>query len=513
MWIEAEVLNYAAVIGRRFDFELLHKLTGLAEADLLRSVALLIERQLVIEERGAEDRYTFRHALTREAIYDDMLGRERRIKHRAVLHALDELYPEQRDAIADQLAYHSLQAKELAQAGRYARLAGDKAVRMHAYRDALAHYETALELLETDDPREKAELFDKLTEAAWSLADTNLQARYMQAAQRLYAQLGDRRKVGDFSAWMGWVAQLQGDMEAAFAHTRTAIELLEGEPAGPELAMAYSSLSRLYMLTTRPHDSIEWGEQALYLADALGDADVRANTLQNIGLSLVQLGETRRGIAHLEQALDLAKRAGPHRTVARAYINLGFTLYAAGQLKRAAEIAREMIAFEHEYGIVPGTEWTVLGIAQIRLGQWHQAHETLDRGISAGELVEPAARLYAIPEKAELLLRQGRLEEARRLESMLPACEKLGMFVHFGTLSAALARTYLALGDTAQAVAFMDHCIAAWREIGPLVWTESALVGGVEVYLRAGQEQSARELLDALATIAGRTDSPLALAH
>jgi predicted ATPase len=61
----AEVLRYASVIGRRFDFELLHKLMGLAEDDLLRSLARLIERQLVVEERSAEDRFSFRHAQTR----------------------------------------------------------------------------------------------------------------------------------------------------------------------------------------------------------------------------------------------------------------------------------------------------------------------------------------------------------------------------------------------------------------------------------------------------------------
>jgi predicted ATPase len=197
----AEVLRYAAVIGRRFDFELLLKLTGLAEAELLRSVASLIERQLVIEERsGAEDRYSFRHALTREAIYDDMLGRDRRIKHRAVLQALEELYPQNRDAVVDQLAYHSLQAKDLTQAGSYARMAGDRAAHMHAYREALAHYEAALELLETDDPRDKAALLEKLAQVGWNLADVNLPARYMQEARRLYAQLGDRRKVGDISS-------------------------------------------------------------------------------------------------------------------------------------------------------------------------------------------------------------------------------------------------------------------------------------------------------------------------
>ncbi len=287
--------------------------------------AILIERQLVIEERsGAEDRYSFRHALTREAIYDDMLGRDRRIKHRAVLQALEELYPENRDAVADQLAYHSLQAKELAQAGQYARLAADKAVRMHAYREALAHYETALELLETDDPRDKAGLLELLAGAAWALEDVNLPLRYLQEAQRLYAQLGDRRKVGEISYWLGFATWSQGETEAAFAHTRAALAVLEAEPPSSQLAMAYGMLSRLFMLTTRPHESITWGEKALQLAEALGDDDVRANALNNIGVSLVLLGEIQRGIAFLEGSLELAKRVGTSVfTTGRAYINLG----------------------------------------------------------------------------------------------------------------------------------------------------------------------------------------------
>ncbi len=55
----AEVLTYAAVVGRRFDFDLLLRLTGLAEAELLAIIERLVERQLVIEEAGSDDRYSF----------------------------------------------------------------------------------------------------------------------------------------------------------------------------------------------------------------------------------------------------------------------------------------------------------------------------------------------------------------------------------------------------------------------------------------------------------------------
>ncbi|HEV2145920.1 MAG TPA: AAA family ATPase [Longimicrobiaceae bacterium] len=86
----AEVLRYAAVAGRRFDFDLLLRVTGLDEAGLLRALTTLVEQQFVAEEE-AEDQYNFRHALTREAVYGSLLGRDRRRRHREVLHAVEEM--------------------------------------------------------------------------------------------------------------------------------------------------------------------------------------------------------------------------------------------------------------------------------------------------------------------------------------------------------------------------------------------------------------------------------------
>ncbi|HEY3228764.1 MAG TPA: AAA family ATPase, partial [Roseiflexaceae bacterium] len=509
----AEVLSAAAVIGRRFDFELLLKLTDLAEADLVRAVATLVERQLVAEERAAaEDHYAFRHALTREAIYDDLLGRERRMKHRAVLRALEALYPESREAVADQLAYHSLQAKELAQAGQYARLAGDNAMRLHAYREARAHYETALELLETDDPRAKAGLLTLLAQAASSLQDSALSMRSWQEAQRLYTQIGDRHKIGEISYWLGLVTWEQGDTQAAFVHTRTAIETLEGEPPGRALAMAYQMLSRLFYVSDRPRETIAWSEKALRLAEELGDDDVRLNALINMGCSLIELGDIPRGLASLEASLELAKRdrATTRFTTDRVYVNFGYYLRLLGEFRRAIALLRERDAFNDAAGIDCSLIWSELGHAELELGHWDQAHQALDRAI-ASEF--PIAHLQAAPGKGELLFRQGRLDEARRvLEPIMPLIEKTGDVPVIGEALSVLARIHLALGGVDQAVAIIDQYAAAWRAVGPLVSTASGLGYGVEVYLGVGRRDSARELLEALASIAGPAGGARSLA-
>jgi transcriptional regulator with XRE-family HTH domain len=525
----AEVLRYAAVIGRRFDFELLLELTDLAETDLLHAVAALVERQLVVEERGgipapalsgvegrggiAEDRYAFRHALTREAIYGEMLGRERRVRHRAVLRALEALYPQSREAVADQLAYHSLQAKELTQAAHYARLAGDQALHMYAYGEARAYYETALEYLETDDPREMGGLLASLAQATVHY-DSALALRSWQEAQRHYAQLGDRHKVGEISYWLSLAVWNQGDTQAAFAHARAAIETLEAGPPGGALAMGYQMLSRLFYNSSRPRESIVWGEKALEMAEALGDDDVRSHALTNIGCSLIILGDTSRGLATLEANLELVKQDGattPYAT-SRAYNNFGVMLRMLGEFRRAVTLLRECAAFHDKAGLDASFVWSNLGETELALGHWDQAHLTLDRAFASGSGL-PVAQVQAAPPKGELLFRQGHLDEARRfLEPLMPAIERTRGFEQIGPSLSVLARIHLTQGDIDQAVAIMEQCVAAWRAVGPLVGTESLLVSGVEVYLRAGREGSARELLDALTSIAGQAGNTLSLA-
>ncbi|HEX6799040.1 MAG TPA: AAA family ATPase [Ktedonobacterales bacterium] len=85
----ARVLNLAAVLGRRFDFALLREVSGCDEAPLLDLLKELIAAQLLVEE--SDERYGFRHALTRQAVYAELLARERRLLHRGVAETVERL--------------------------------------------------------------------------------------------------------------------------------------------------------------------------------------------------------------------------------------------------------------------------------------------------------------------------------------------------------------------------------------------------------------------------------------
>ena len=125
-----QILTMAAVAGRRFDFALLQELSKHDEQHLLLLIKEMIAAQVVVEE--SEEQFAFRHALTRQAIYADLLVRERKALHRVLPTTMEHLYARTLEAHLADLAYHFYEAGAWEQALQYGQLAGEQAERLYA---------------------------------------------------------------------------------------------------------------------------------------------------------------------------------------------------------------------------------------------------------------------------------------------------------------------------------------------------------------------------------------------
>ncbi len=145
-----DVLASAAVVGQRFDFVVLQCVTLYGEGELLQLIKELIAAQLVHEvtaEYRSSDHFAFRHALTRQVVYGELLARERRLRHGAIAAALEALYasPAAREAHLAELAYHFYAAGAWAKAWEYERGAGERALALYAPGAAIEHLSHARE--------------------------------------------------------------------------------------------------------------------------------------------------------------------------------------------------------------------------------------------------------------------------------------------------------------------------------------------------------------------------------
>jgi predicted ATPase len=138
------VLFCASVIGRRFDLHVLTATAAQPPAEIRTALACACALQLLEREDTGGERFMFRHALTRDIVYGEMLAARTRPLHRRIARALEA----NADAPIEDVAYHWWAARDRRRGVRTNELAGDLAAAVHASGVALVHYGRALALVD-----------------------------------------------------------------------------------------------------------------------------------------------------------------------------------------------------------------------------------------------------------------------------------------------------------------------------------------------------------------------------
>jgi DNA-binding SARP family transcriptional activator/predicted ATPase len=142
----AQVLKLAAVVGRDFEMDVLARVVGGDEEDVLARVETALRAGLVIEQPETVGRCRFVHALVRETLYDELSALRRARLHRRVGEALED----RGRADPLELAHHFWQAQPAGAAGKaleHAMRAADHAIAHLAYEQAEEQLRRALELV------------------------------------------------------------------------------------------------------------------------------------------------------------------------------------------------------------------------------------------------------------------------------------------------------------------------------------------------------------------------------
>ena len=135
-----EVLQMGSVIEREFNYELIHRVTGLPEQTLVSHLSVLKDSELLYE-RGIypQSDYIFKHALTREVVYDSILEKRKKILHEVIGNAVEGLYRNSLDEYYEVLVEHYFLSENFGKAAEYSRLAGKKAEKTAFLNDAISH--------------------------------------------------------------------------------------------------------------------------------------------------------------------------------------------------------------------------------------------------------------------------------------------------------------------------------------------------------------------------------------
>ncbi len=431
---ERRVLEVASVAGTEFAAPAVAAGVELTDAEVEASCTGLARREQFVRTSGMEEwpdgrivaRYTFRHALYREVLYEGIPPGRKAELHTRIGGRLEASYGERSTEIAAALAMHFERGRDTDRAIRYLHEAGQNAVRRNAPREAIVHLERAIALLHplpgTPGPAQQ--------EFALQIAlGSQLMAIYGWGApevERAYARahaLG--REVGDapqlFPALWGLWLYYWGRGELAQARPLAENLLGRAERAGDRglLLEAHHALWPTLLSHGELRRAVEHSSRgiALYeseahsaLAPLYGNHDAGACARWFGAWALALLGLPDRAVEMSRAAVGLAQQLGHPFSQALSLFFAAAVHQCRGEGPAVRERAEAALVLARTHGFSLALAWatTLLGWAMARDGQTEEGISTIRRGTEAARANGLAFQPYFLALLAEACGTAGR---------------------------------------------------------------------------------------------------------
>jgi DNA-binding NarL/FixJ family response regulator len=285
--------------------------------------------------------------------------------------------------------------------------AAEWAARHGAHREAAALCQAALDHAHRLDGVARADLLERHAYQCYLVADGHSAVRSRRAALAVWREVGDREREGHNLRWLSRLHWFLGQNTAAESYADEAIATLQPLPPGKELAWALSNRAQMHMLAGRDAAAIEIGSSAIRLGVELGDPEIQAHALNNVGSSLA-VDHPHEGCLQIESSLRMALAHGFSEHVARAYVNL----VSSAMRHRDYALARRHAAEANQYFATRDLNAWVdyLATLECRIdlerGQWDAATNTAMQ-LADRRSAMPVSRLPALVVLARLRMRRG----------------------------------------------------------------------------------------------------------
>jgi tetratricopeptide (TPR) repeat protein len=386
-----EVLQAGSVIEREFPHELIDRIMGLPEKELLSHLSVLKDSELLYE-RGIypQSSYIFKHALTREVVYGSILTGRKKKLHEEIGNAIEELY---RDNLREQfeaLSGHYFSGEIYSKAAEYSRLAGRKAEKAASLNDAIDHARkrvTSLERLPRTEDVEK-KIIDARVVLGLYLAQMSFNAEAKEVVDPIIDMAirhDYKRKLSQIYAIIGnYYCFVEENYQNGFKVLEEALNI--SEETKDLVASLFASFWFGYALGW----NCEY-EKALKHFQRVLDVSLATNNLYAISALKSNIaifcyyyaGKLNLGFETSVEAIRTAEESGDILSKVMAYTSHGMSCYGKGFLEEAEKHLLKGLEFYERINL-PG--WNayahlILGETYFELGNFSKSETHMEKGI------------------------------------------------------------------------------------------------------------------------------------
>ena len=230
---DKRLLQTAAVVGKDVPWALLLAIAGESEDNLRRGLDRLQAAEFLYQTGlFPELEYSFKHALTHEVTYNGLLRERRRDLHAHIVAAIESFQDDRREAEIDRLAEHALRGELSEKAVYYLRQAGFRAIKRSAFKEAVARFDQALDILDSlpDSQSNLEQAFDirlDLRPVLNPLGETRKSLERTREAEQIAERLDDNHRRGRVCCFITNSHSLAGDLDEALLSGTRALKLAD----------------------------------------------------------------------------------------------------------------------------------------------------------------------------------------------------------------------------------------------------------------------------------------------
>jgi len=394
-----DLLQTGSVIEREFNYELIKRVTGLPEQELLSRLSISKDSELLYE-RGIypQSTYIFKHALTQEVVYDSILTKRKKRLHEEIGNAIEDLYKENIDGQYEVLAGHYITSENYDKGAEYSELAGKKAQKAASFKEAIEYAKRmvfCLERLPKTHATQK-KIIDARTrlagyylslnhhfeakEAVAPIANLALELNYQKRFPIIYTAMGTHSH---------WVEE---DYSEGFRYLNEA--LMISEKMNDDNSRSFAS----FFLGATVSVNCEFEKGLEYLRRSL-DLGISANNLIMITTAKCAMciynyifhGKIDLAYKISKESLQTAQESGDIFIKGIAYSSHGMSCYCKGLFDEAENSLLQALSFCEKTAQFWGTwAYGFLGHVYSDMGEYERAQDYYKKGISILE----RARLY-----------------------------------------------------------------------------------------------------------------------
>ena len=500
------VLQAGSVIEREFSYDLIKTVTSIQEQELLSHLSALKDTELIYE-RGIfpKSAFIFRHALTREVVYDSILKRRKKELHERIGEAIEKIFEDNLNEHYGILSEHFSVSENYAKGAKYCRLAARAAEQKASFIDATIYGEKGIDCLEKLPKTEEAE--KQIIDARTTLGLYYLQrADYIESKNvvdpvvNAALRLGYKRRISNIYSIIGANSiYVDENFTKASKYLEDALKIAEELKDNLSLVMAVLYLGVDAALRCEFEKALYYYEKTLKINEAANSlwGIILAKGLTSFFVHNCQ-GRIDLGYQNSIEALHIQEKNDDISIKFLSNCTHGTSCYYRGLLDEAEEFLLKGSDFSETLGIWDSWAKWYLGETYFDMGKYQQSHDYYNKASLAMEhsgLFPSMNNFYKVGSVRAKVMNN---EKDIDLESLYGYMEANKIKWYEGWMPRYLGEILLNIDDqhTVEAEDWLKKAIEADKKNGMRWHLGRDYAIHAELFIRKGDPSKARENLN-----------------